>query len=419
MKSRVNWPMLLAVGMVVLVCGFGLATMQPQETASSVPRAQWRDSTPLGGKGLRRLLERLGYTVRRTDARLKTMPADARVWLLLDPQTQFSRAETEQLLRWVQNGGTLIWSAAPDWYFLFSGSSPGGLGSDKGRSGIDELRRKLGIADRSFNPTMLDWDGEPLPPLTPLKAGAVSHYWNGVKSASGSGDWVETTSRRPSLEIAGTLGGSQITRVTYGKGRVFLTPDALLFTNYALSRLDTSVLVTNLIGVHVPPGAGAVYFDERQHGEAVKTEFKPSLLYYLWQPPLRYAILQLLGAALLMWAFYGRRLGAPQPLPESEPVTRAGQFAVAMGALFHKAQRPRAAATITGEEFRRALTRRLGLSIADSDAEIARRAAEATDLPAQMIDRLLLNAKAPSDHEAQILSDVQEMEIVLRKLNLH
>ncbi|HVF10160.1 MAG TPA: DUF4350 domain-containing protein, partial [Abditibacteriaceae bacterium] len=116
MKSRINWPMLTVVAVVVLVCGFGLTTLKPQEPASSLPRAQWKDGTPLGGKGLRLLLAGLGYTVRRADTRLASMPKDARVWLLLDPQTQFSRAETEQLLRWVQDGGTLLWSATPFWY---------------------------------------------------------------------------------------------------------------------------------------------------------------------------------------------------------------------------------------------------------------------------------------------------------------
>jgi len=416
MKSRFNWSVLIAVVAIVAVCVVGLATMKPQETASNVPRVQWKDNTPFGGKGLRLLLERVGYTVRLADTRLATMPADARVWLLLDPQTRFSRVEAAQLLRWVQGGGTLIWSATPSWYSFLSGNYQGGFGNSPGQAGLDDLRRKVGVVEPAYNLDILDWDGEPLPPLVNLKPGAVSSYWSGVKGASGSGDEVKTT--RPALEIAGSPAGSHIARVAYGKGRIFLMPDALLFTNYALSKPDNAVLVTNLIGLHVAPGAGAVYFDERQHGEEVKPKFKPTLLYYLWQPPLRYAILQLLGAALLLWAFYGRRLGAPQPLPDAEPVTRAGHFAVAMGALFHKAHRPRAAATITGEEFRRALTRRLGLSIADSDEAIARRAGEATGLPAQMIERLLLNAKAPSDHEAQILSDVQEMEIVLRKLNL-
>jgi hypothetical protein len=128
-------------------------------------------------------------------------------------------------------------------------------------------------------------------------------------------------------------------------------------------------------------------------------------------------VLQLLGAALLVWALYGRRLGAPVPLPEREPVTRASQFALAMGGLFRKVNRPRAAGAAVGEEFRRAVTRRLGMSIADPDSAIAERAAAATGLPSRMIDRLLLQARAPAEHEADVLSDVQEMELVLRRLN--
>ena len=189
----------------------------------------------------------------------------------------------------------------------------------------------------------------------------------------------------------------------------------MLFTNYALDNPDNAVLVSNLIRVHVPVGA-TVYFDERQHGESLEQKIDPNWVYYLWRPPLRYAVIQLLLAAILAAILYGRRLGAPVPLPDAGPVTRASQFALAMGALFQKVGRPKAAGIIIGDHFRRRLTRRLGLSIQDDDALITQKAAEATGYPSRMIDRLLLQAKAPDDDEGRTLSDAQEMEMILRKL---
>jgi hypothetical protein len=59
------------------------------------------------------------------------------------------------------------------------------------------------------------------------------------------------------------------------------------------------------------------------------------------------------------------------------------------------------------------------MSPADPDREIAARAEELTGLPRAMVERLLLQARAPAEHEADVLSDVQEMEIVLRSLNSH
>jgi hypothetical protein len=160
-----------------------------------------------------------------------------------------------------------------------------------------------------------------------------------------------------------------------------------------------------------------VYFDERHHGEDLQSKVEPNLLFYLWRPPLRYALLQLLVAALLVWAYFGRRLGAPVPLPGGGPVTRASQFAAAMGALFRKVNRPRAASVIIGEQFRRELTKRLGLSVADPDELIAARAAEATGYSTRVIDRILLQSKAPDDDEERALADAQLMEKILRSFD--
>jgi hypothetical protein len=98
-------------------------------------------------------------------------------------------------------------------------------------------------------------------------------------------------------------------------------------------------------------------------------------------------------------------------------VTRAGQFAQAMGLLFRKANRPKAAAEILGEEFRRSLARRLGLSPNDPDEILAAAAERATGLPSRFIDRLLLKSKNPATTDAEALADAQDMEQVLRHLD--
>jgi hypothetical protein len=244
---------------------------------------------------------------------------------------------------------------------------------------------------------------------------AACVYRSGVGAAFDSGDIISVD--RPHLAIAGSPFGTDLARIELGRGRVIAVPDALLFSNCGLVNGNNSVLITNLVRVHLEAGQGAIYFDERQGGDGAG-KITPNLLYYLWRPPVRWAVLQLLLAALLVWMVYGYRLGAPVPLPQGDPVTRASQYAIAMGSLFRKANRPRAAAAIIGEEFRRALVRRLGMSTTDSDRAIAARAAEMTGLPSAMIDRLLLKGANPADDESSALNDAQEMEIVMRRLSL-
>lgn len=405
MRNRVSSTHVLAILLFVGACVLGAWSQYRKVPQIEVPRARFNDATPLGGKGLRLMLERLGYEVKREDGVLQSIPADARVWILVDPQAGFTRREADDLLKWVKNGGTLVW-AVP----LLTTNGSAFSSSNSGQQKLlDELKTSQ-TPSNSFVPRPND---DPLPPLSPLQQSTVSEYWSGANKASGSNEGMQI--KRAHLEIAGSPVDTQLAAIPYGKGRVFVAPDALLFTNYALSKPDNAVLVTNFVRVHVP--SGTIYFDERNHGEDLKAEITPNLLYYLWRPPLRYALLQLLVAGLLLWAYFGRRLGAPVPLPGSGPVTRASQFAAAMGALFQKANRPRAASVIIGDNFRRQLTRRLGLSISDADDLISQRAAQMTGYSSRLIDRLLLQAKTPDDDEARALSDAQQMETILRRLD--
>jgi hypothetical protein len=193
-----------------------------------------------------------------------------------------------------------------------------------------------------------------------------------------------------------------------------VAPDALLFTNYALSKDDNAILVTNLLRAHAP--RGTVYFDERKHGDEAAPVESRGLIALLKKPPISYAVLQLGVAGLLFWAFAGRRLGAPVPLPDRSPVTRASQFAGAMGALFLKTNRPGAAAALIGTRFRRRLATRLGLSPAESDLILAKRAQEVAGIPLEITDRLLLQSRAPATTASEALRDAQEMERVLQQL---
>lgn len=406
-RRRWSTAQIIGVSLFVLVCLIAAARQGPQDQWT--PRARFHDATPLGGKGLRLLMARLGYRSALQNQPVQAMPRDARVWLMLDPATYFSKREGKLLWNWIESGGTLVFADTSDMR-----RSPFDFRAGTAQA-TTWLRNKLQMRpDEVYRPSQ-PRAGELLPELVPLEAGASSQYWSGVQKATASGWTVDV--RGPNLEIAGTPGGAQLARIDVGRGRVFVMADALLFTNYALSKPDNAVFVSNLLRAHVPSETGTVYFDERQHLENEQPKVTPNLLYWLWRPPLRWALLQLLGAGLLWWAFAGRRLGAPVGIPDRDPVTRASQFAIAMGSLFHKANRPRAASVTLGEGFRRTLTRHLGMSPSDADTEIAKRAATATGLPVTLIDRLLLNAAAPRENEAEMLSDVQEMELVLRRLD--
>ncbi len=402
MRKRRLDPTRLLVGFLIFAALMVALLANSEQKSHTLPRAGWNDATPLGGKGLRLLLGKLGYAPRKQVEPLQKMPTDAKIWLILDPETRFSKREANLLLAWVRKGGVFVFCARPKSFLWVSGPQ------ESNSEGIEEVLRVLGVESGLSSAPKA---GEFLPELEPLSLDAVSIYRTGVKQASGSPRTFEITRRH--LEIAGPPSGS-LARLDIGEGHVFIAPDALLFTNYALSKPDNAVLVSNLLRAHVP--GGAVYFDERSHGENAANTAPDTLISHLKKPPVSYAIGQLLLAGLLFWAFAGRRLGAPVALPEGGPVTRASQFAAAMGALFLKTNRPQAAAAIIGARFRRRLAHRLGLSPAENDAVLARRAQEIAAIPFEVTDRLLLQSRAPAQTVGEALRDAQEMELVLRKL---
>jgi hypothetical protein len=166
-----------------------------------VPRARFHDASPLGGKGLRLLLERLGYSVKRCDEVLSAMPADARVWILVDPQAGFSKGEASQLLSWVASGHTLIWATGSITERVFGSiPTPSAL---IGNTGQSHLRETLGIKQNlNMTPVMFRRNDDVLPPLSPLQQNTLSDYWCGVSKASASGDAIQID--RGNLAIAGT-----------------------------------------------------------------------------------------------------------------------------------------------------------------------------------------------------------------------
>ncbi len=407
MKRRKIHPVNAIVTLaIVLLLILGLVANKGNQ-AQLLPRAQPDDATPLGGLGLHLTLQKLGYTPKIQSAPLRAMPGDAKVWLLLDPETRFSVSEANLLLAWVRKGGILLFCVRPQSYFL--GTPAFGVEDDDQSVGIEKLRTSLGV-ERSEG--RQPGENDFLPELSPLALDTLSDYRTGVKAASGSARTLEISA--PHLEIAGPPSGS-IVRRSVGSGQVFAFPDALLFTNYALSTGDNATLIANFLRLHSPNGA--VYFDERSGGTDAPRTAPPTIMTYLTRPPVSYALWQLGVAALLFWAFAGRRLGAAVALLPDAKVTRASQFAGAMGALFAKVGRPQAAAAIIGTRFRQKLAQKLGLSPAESDRVLARRALEIGGIPFEITDRLLLQSRAPAENLGQALRDAQEMERVLRRLD--
>ncbi len=375
------------------------------------PSTRLNDSTPRGGRALGLVMENMGYATQVQDAPLSKMPSDARVWLLLDYQTTFSDREADALLDWVRQGGVLFWvppnSDTPIW------------GTSTSHPGVDHLQEKIG-AGRTGSPS---FDANGFPKMVPLNLDAVANYREGVTGASSSGtNLTLSTSRgaplatRGTLQIASAPGGS-LMRLDEGKGHIFVFPDAWMLCNFGLSKPANATLVANMVRVHLTSAnGGKAYFDERQHNNDLVAPTPDDWPARLRQKPVVFAVWQLILVGLGTLVLVSRRLGTAVPLPSTAPVTRASGFARAMGGLFLKATRPKAAAQIIGDSFRTRLARRVGMSPRDSDDMLAARASEMSGIDRDLLSRALIASRAPATDETSALRDAQQMERILEQL---
>lgn len=404
MKRTFGYWWLAALALVAVALGLISQRQQPE---TPFPRARFADYKPLGGKGLRLLLQKQGYTVKRQAEPLKAIPKDAKVWLMLDPQTRISQTDAKVLLQWVKDGGVLVWSnLRPSFH------EANWWEQQKPKDGMNYFREKLHLSKTQIKPHFLDTEKSLLPMLEPVR-NSTKIGRSGAHNLSISPNTFLIDAEHQTL--IGSQKGLKLAVMTHGQGQVIISADALLFTNYALAQGDNAALVSHLIRKDVTPGAG-IYFDERTELQMPPRALPHTLLYYLWQPPLRWAMLQLLFAGLLLWMFYGRRLGRPTPIPVQQPVTRASQFGVAMAGLYQKARRPNVPLTILGKEFKRVVIRRTGASPLDDNATLAARCSEVSGLPREQIFQLLEQMEQTSHSESEVLRMTREMEEIQRQL---
>ena len=404
--KRINRTRFVVGFLVALVVVIALSLSRRGD--DTVPTAHLSDTSPVGGRALGLVMERLGYKTQSAGEPLATMPADARVWFLLDANTRFSDREATLLLAWVQAGNTLI-LACP-------ASSSSVWGTSSARPGVDTITHSLGASANysGFGAGAVTFNANGLPQMAPLSFDVVSNYRAGVPSASSSGETLSLSQAHTG--IASSRSAVSVARMDIGQGRVFIFPDAWMLCNYGLAQPSNATFVANLIRVHNPNAVGTAYFDERSHDNTLAPPEPEDWPARLRQKPVVFAVWQLLVVGLGCLALVSRRLGVPVALPSQAPVTRASGFARAMGALLLKAGRPKAASQIIGESFRARLARRVAMSPRESDEVLAARAHEISGIARETLSRALSASRAPATNETSALRDAQAMERILEQL---
>lgn len=198
-----------------------------------------------------------------------------------------------------------------------------------------------------------------------------------------------------------------------GAGTVIALGGPGALTNANLGRADNAVLAAVLLAPH--PGSNVVLLTPPPPGSG-----KTSLL-GLVGPRVRWALVQLGLAFVVLAGWRARRLG--RPVPEAQPVQIEGcELVRAVGALLRRARHPEAAAALVRAGLRQDLVARLGV---DQDAAaVAEVLTRSTALPPRVV-ALALGDQAAGDEaltagpdatDAQLVSVAQAVAAVRREM---
>lgn len=305
------------------------------------------DAGVSGTKALYLYLEKKGYPVARWYRPLTELPPTAGTVAIIEPVEAIDR-ESNALLDWVENGGTLI----------VAGEVP------------------------PLSPPTVD-GGRPgsLAPVQP------SRYTVGVGSVEVESGLRFDPDVPEGVPYVADETGAVLVAYPFGQGRVIALADPWPLTNDGIRQEDNLVLAENMVRAAGP--GRPILFDEYHHGFHAGARG-------LWRAlpaPARSAAAQtaLLAAAYLF--LRARRFGPARPLPPAPP-RAAAEFVGAVAELYRRARARGRVLGYLARSLVHDLRRLTGTGTDVPDHELARLAARRLGLDGDDLLRLLARCRA-------------------------
>ena len=293
-----------------------------------------------GGLALARWVEALGYPVHLIEGRPYRLPDDMRLLMVLQPDNQYpwQDAESEELMRWVRAGGTLVIAVQNNVAYPITRRGP------------------PQVAGGDMTP--LEALGFGLTAMGGFKPGATAVRLRQpfpLSTQPWTGDFqvrsTDTLSLPVDARVLASSGSMDIVASRrLGKGLVLAFATAYPFTNEGLADENDGSLVLSLLR-SVPDGS-SVGFDEYHHGARQSA----TIMAWMLTAPAGQALLLalVLLAGYIVWT--GRRMGRVFVPAEMRIRRQPIEYVVAMANLARAAGQDRA----TLHEVRLWLKQRLG-----------------------------------------------------------
>jgi hypothetical protein len=426
--------LIVVVGVLVALNAASYVKVEPTADSEASPDRSTFSSGATGTRALYDFLHESGYQVarwRESTASLLSFngPKPETIVVIGRTVVPFSKAESNELLHWVENGGRLvIIDRSPD-LSLLPPSGDWTIGahltsfpwSDLDPANFELMTTGVKPVPPS-QPTLLARDVEAI--LPSRFAGAITvapiAKKTDQKSNAGGPHDQEKSESDDSEEQSDDSGGSEeptpetggygpppprtetkvspapvvnfmqergplLVEYPHGSGRIVLLSDPFIVANNGINRADNLQFAINV----VTGNGGLVAFDEFHQGH---TATHNALIQYFEGTP----ILALCGqfaliGLMVIWS-RGRRFARPLPLPQVDRRSSL-EFVASMAELQQRARAHDLALENIYGRVRRVLVRHAGLSNSSPRTEIAARVAARSGLNQQGLETLMRNCE--------------------------
>jgi hypothetical protein len=420
------------VGLLIALNAASYVKVEDNADSEMSPDRSTFNAGATGTRALFDFLRESGYEVARWRDSTSTLlsavgPKPTTLVVVGRTIVPFSKSESEELLRWVAQGGRLViidrhpdrslLPASGEWSVTsYTSSFPG---YDLDPNNLEQMTSGVKPVSPS-QPTLLARDVETILPsrfagLITIDSGLTKktnqkHQDDGNKNSHGNGKNEESSddstdyesedegsatkpleksstpgSPAPVVNFVQPDGGGLLVDYPHGKGHIVLLSDPFIVSNNGISRADNLQLAINLI----TGGGGLVAFDEFHQGRSASHN---ALIQYFKGTP----ILALFGqfgliALAIVWS-RGRRFARPLPLPHVDRRSSL-EFVASMAELQQRARAHDLALENIYGRVRRVLVRYAGLNNSSPRTAIAARVAARSGLKQQQLETLMRNCE--------------------------
>jgi len=303
---------LLLIFAVLMIIAVATQQLSGGQQEQSEPDLISDSAAPGGARALYLWLQSLGYRVERLEYRAFKLDDASKVMLILAPVTRPGADELNALLRWIENGGTLVLAGTTG--NILPDVLPAGTLSSVGN--LDAVLKKFDLSLRTADSTSEATPRQPLllhPPVSRARVESSSYVTGTACLVPYLGE--------PDRPVAAGL--------AVGKGNVYILASSYALSNQGLGQADNGALLLNWLPE--PGQAGTVVFDEVHHGRSDER----SLAYLVLHEPWGWGLLYALGMVFLYLALAGRRFG--RPVPSIVDTRRAGaEYVVSLAGLLRR-----------------------------------------------------------------------------------